>query len=282
MNLKTLLSAGLIFPMVLALLQFPLTGAAANFQGTLRIGGTGAALGTISQVAAAYGKQHPEVRIIIPPSLGSNGGIKAVLAGALDVGLSSRPPTEAERRQGAVALEYARSPLLLVTAHQGAPANFSFRQIAALYNGDLKTFPDGSPLRLVLRPEAEIDLGTVRSMSPEIDAAVTKAQSREGLLVAVTDQDNGKLLTNVKGTLGWMTLAQITSEELSVTPVAIDNIAPSKANFASGKYPYNRFFWAITGPHPSTLAASFIEFLTSAPGQAILLSQGQFAAVKKP
>ncbi|MGB8991695.1 MAG: substrate-binding domain-containing protein [Desulfobaccales bacterium] len=284
MHLVRLSPTGLIPALLMVLLQFPLTArvAAANYQGTLRIGGTGAALGTITQVAAAYQKQHPDVHIVIPPSLGSNGGIKAVLAGALDVGLSSRLPTEAERRQGAVAWEYARSPLLLVPAHKGAPVNFSFKEIASLYNGDIKTFPDGAPIRMVLRPEVEIDMHVVRSMSPEIDAAVTKAQSREGMLVAVTDQDNAKILENVRGAIGWITLAQIISEKLPVTPFPIENIMPSEANFVSGKYPYNRLFLVVTGAQPTPLAKSFIEFLTSAEGRAILLRNGHFVDVKKP
>ena len=64
---------------------------AADYQGTLQIGGTGAATGTITQVAAAFQKKHPDVRFVFPPSLGSSGGIKAVIAGALDVGLKAAP-----------------------------------------------------------------------------------------------------------------------------------------------------------------------------------------------
>ena len=34
---------------------------------------------------------HPEISVVIPLSLGSTGGIKAVIAGAIDIRLSSRP-----------------------------------------------------------------------------------------------------------------------------------------------------------------------------------------------
>jgi ABC-type phosphate transport system substrate-binding protein len=94
-------SARLRLPHVMAVLltvalQLPVTASgvpAADYQGTLRIGGTGAAVSTITQVAAAFQKQYPAVRFVFPPSLGSSGGIKAVIAGALDVGLNSRPLT---------------------------------------------------------------------------------------------------------------------------------------------------------------------------------------------
>jgi phosphate transport system substrate-binding protein len=255
---------------------------AADYQGTLKIGGTGAALGSIAQVAAAYQKKYPEVRVVIPPSLGSNGGIKAVLAGALDVGLSSRPLTEAERRQGAVSLEYARTPLLLVTSHKGAAGNLTLKQIASLYAGEKSSFPDGTPIRVVMRPAVEIDIDLIRGLSPEMDQAVHKAQSREGMIVAVTDHDNGEILEKIRGALGWMTLAQLISEERSLIPLSFDNIMPSQANFASGKYPLFRSFAVVTGREPTPLVKSFLEFLTSAEGREILLKNGQFVDFKKP
>jgi phosphate transport system substrate-binding protein len=279
-----LLSTGLIPALMMVLLHFPWTGgvAAADYRGTLKIGGTGAALGTIIQLAAAYQKHHPDVHIVIPPSLGSTGGIKAEIAGALDVGLSSRPLTAAERRQGAVPLEYARTPFLLVTSHKEPGVNFTLEQIASVYAGDLKTYPDGSPIRIILRPETETDTHLIRSLSPELDKAVQKAQLREGMITAVTDQENSKALENTRGALGWMTLAQLVSEKPALIPLSINNIMPSRENFASGRYPYYKPFFVITRAQPTPLVKSFIEFLTSDEGRAILLKNGQVVDVKKP
>jgi phosphate transport system substrate-binding protein len=255
---------------------------AADYQGTLKIGGTGAAVGTITQVAAAFQKKHPGVRFVFPPSLGSSGGIKAVIAGALDAGLNSRPLSEAERGHGLVVAEYARTPLLLVTAHKGAGVNFTLKQIASLYNGEIQTYPDGTPLRVIMRPEVEIDLHLVRSLSPEIDAAVHRAQLREGMTVAVTDHDNGEILVNTRGAIGWMTLAQLISENLELAPLPIGTILPSQANFASGKYPLFRSFSVVTGAQPSPLTKAFLEFLASAQGRAILERNGHFIDTKQP
>jgi len=255
---------------------------AADYQGTLRIGGTGGAIATMTQVAAAFQKKHPDVRLAFPPSLGSSGAIKAVIAGVLDVGLNSRPLTAAERGHGLVLAEYARTPLLLVTSHQGAEINFTLKQIAALYNGEIQTYPDGAPLRLIMRPEVEIDIHLVRGLSPEIDAAVGRAQSREGMTVAVNDQDNAEMLTKTMGAIGWMTMAQLISENLELAPLPIGNIMPSQADFASGKYPLFKFFSVVTGAQPTPLVKSFLEFLFSAEGREILLKNGHFIDVKQP
>ena len=273
----------LIAVLLTAALQLSVTAwgvLAADFQGTLRIGGTGAAVASITQVAAAFQKNHPDVRFIFPPSLGSSGGIKAVIAGALDVGLNSRPLTEAERGHGLVVAEYARTPLLLVTSHQGAAGDFTLQRIASLYNGDLQSYPDGAPIRLIMRPEVEIDVHLVRGLSPEIDAAVLRAQAREGMGVAVTDQDNAEILVKTRGAIGWMTMAQLISESLELAPLPIDNIMPIQANFASGKYPLFRSFSVVTAAQPSPLVKSFLEFLASAEGRAILSRNGHLFDTK--
>jgi phosphate transport system substrate-binding protein len=254
----------------------------ADYHGTLKIGGTGAAHGTIAQVAAAFQKKYPAVRFVFPPSLGSTGGIKAVIAGALDVGLTSRPLTEAEHRQGAVSLEYARTPLLLVTSHKGTGVNLTLKQVASVYAGDITSFPDGTPIRVIMRPETEIDIHMIRGLSPEMEQTVHRAQSREGMILAVTDCDNGEILEKIRGALGWMTLAQMITEKRSLIPLPIGDILPSKANFVSGVYPLFRSFSVVTGSKASPLAKSFIEFLTSTEGREILLRNGHFIDVKQP
>ena len=277
--------AYVIAVLLTAALQLPVATSgvlAADYQGTLRIGGTGAAVATITQVADAFQKKHPEVRFVFPPSLGSSGGIKAVIAGALDVGLNSRPLTEAERSHGLLSTEYARTPLLLVTSHRGAGINFTLKQIASIYDGEIQRYPDGIPLRVIMRPEVEIDIHLVRGLSPEIDAAIQRAQLREGMAVAVTDHDNAEMLLKTRGALGWMTMAQLISENLGLTPLSINHIVPDQANFASGKYPLFRTFSVVTGAHPTPLVKAFLEFLFSAEGRAILVRNSHFLDLKQP
>jgi phosphate transport system substrate-binding protein len=255
---------------------------AAEVMGTLKIGGTGAALESIRTVAEAFRKEHPGVRVVIPPSLGSSGGIKAVLAGTLDVGLSSRPLTPAEVGHGAVAQEYGRSPLLLVTSHRGPPIELTLSEIAALYAGEKKNYPNGRPIRIIMRPDSEIDLQMIRGLSPEMDQAVQKAEVREGMIVAVNDQDNGNALERISGALGWITLTQFIAEGREVTPLPVNNIAPDRGNFDSGAWPLSKAFSVVYKTPPTPLVKSFLEFLTSARGQEILVKNGYVVDAKNP
>jgi phosphate transport system substrate-binding protein len=266
-------------------LQLPVTGSnapTAPYHGTIKIGGSGGAYGAIALVADAFKKRYPDISIEFSPSLGSTGGIKAVLSGALDLGLITRPLTEAELRQGAVAVEYGRTLVMLVTSHKGAGINFTLKQIASLYSAEINSYPDGAPIRLILRPWVDSDTAFLVSLSPEIADALRKAHAREGLIVALTDQDNAESLEKIRGAIGWLTLAQLTSEKRQVTPITIDRIMPSLVTLASGAYPYSRSFSVVTSATPAPQVKSFIEFLTSIEGREILLKNGFLVDLKRP
>ncbi|MFA5916455.1 MAG: substrate-binding domain-containing protein, partial [Burkholderiales bacterium] len=70
---------------------------------SIKIGGTGTGLGTMKLMAREFNKSRPDAQLIVTPSLGSTGAIRAVLAGAVDIGISARPLTPEENRQGASA-----------------------------------------------------------------------------------------------------------------------------------------------------------------------------------
>jgi phosphate transport system substrate-binding protein len=253
-----------------------------DYQGTIKIGGTGGAYAVMTQVTAAFQKKYPHARFYFPPSLGSSGGIKAVLAGALNLGLSARPLTKEEHLQGAVAVELGRSPIMLVTSHKRPGVNFTLREIASLYLGEIRAYADGVPIRLILRPMVESDTSFLLSLSPEVAAAVRKAHAREGMIVAVTDQDNANSLEKIRGAIGWMTLAQLISERRALTPLTIGGVRPGLETLASGAYPYSKPFFVVTGNNPGPLVKSFIEFLISREGREILSQNGLLVDGKRP
>ncbi len=239
---------------------------------TIRIGGTGCALGGMKVVAQAFEKKNPGIKIMVLPSLGSGGGIKALFSGAVDIALSARPLTGAERSQGASAIEYARTPMAFVTSRT-ENVSLSLEHVAAIYRGDKKQWPDGTPIRMILRPETDTDMLLLRAVSPAMDKAVHHALQQEGILMASTDQDNADLLGSIRGAFGACTIAQIESEKRQLKPLTLDGMTPSVTNLASGTYPYFKTFFVVLW-HPNSTTRRFIEYLRSAEASAILGRNG--------
>ena len=272
------------FTLLLALLIFPSLGSADPLEPAatkISIGGSGGPLGTMQILAEAFKKTHPHATIVIVPSLGSSGGMKALLAGAIDIAVISRPLKDAERSQGVIGMEYARTPFVFAAAAHTNVSAITTRELVSIYTGELKTWPDGRTLRLVLRPETDSDTDIVKSVSPEMNQAVKTAHARAGMIIAPTDKAAADSLETIPGTIGTTTLAQIISEQRALQPLALNGVAPSLKTLADGKYPHYKTFIMVSNSKTSLLAQQFIAFVRSAAGQEILEKNGQWVAPTK-
>ncbi|WP_346909661.1 substrate-binding domain-containing protein [uncultured Roseibium sp.] len=244
----------------------------------LVIGGTGSALGGMQLLAKAFSEDHPDIKAIVLPSLGSGGGIKALSAGKIDLALSARPLKDKESEQGLTARLYARTPIVFATHKKISSDRIDLSELVSIYSGTTSVWADGTSLRLILRPEEESDTKLLRGLSPEMDAAVTAAHSRKDLLVALNDQDNATALETVPGSFGLTTLAQILSESRSLKPLVFNGKTASLEALQAGEYPYFKSLHIVAGNAPSAPAKAFIAFVFSTTGQNILTATGHSVA----
>lgn len=244
----------------------------------LKIGGTGTGLGTLQKLADAFKKIHPEAKIKIMPNLGSTGGIKAVSAGALHIGVSSRPLSQSERSARLSEREISRSPFVFVTSLKTPVSNLTFAEVAAIYSGEKKFWSNGTKVRPVLRPVKDTDTELIKAMSPEIARACASAHAREGMNIELTDTDAAEILERVPGSIGTSTLALIISEKRKLKPLALNGIAPSLRALADNSYPYHKAMYLITGPDPAPLTQQFVRFVTSPAGARILRKNGNLVS----
>ena len=197
---------------------------------TITVGGTGSATPLIEQFARAYQSLKPEVSVkVVDPPMGSNGSIRAVLAGAIDLAMSGKPLAEAEKAQGGQDWELGRTPFLVVTSKQPQPPGFTFEQLAAIYGGEVTAWADGSPIRLVLRSPTESDTLILRQMSPAMGQAVETALARPGLPVAANDLENVDLLEKTPGSLGTTNLGLLQSRGGQLQALPLNGVAPTRA-----------------------------------------------------
>lgn len=242
----------------------------------IKIGGTGNALGTALLLGEAFHKEHPHIKVTVQSSLGSSGAIKAVPKGALDIGLTSRPLTEDECSPGAVATEYARSATVLAVSSKSKIESITREQIADIYTGKLASWPDGIPIRPVLRQPGDDNTRQLRALSPAIEQSLSVAEKREGLAFAVTDQEAAGKIETIPGAIGVTTQALILSEARALTALKLDGVEPTVKNGASGAYPIIKTFFFITKPTPSAAVVQFMAFVKSPAGRDILTQTGHW------
>lgn len=250
---------------------------------TLTVGGTGSAMPLIGQFAQAYGSLEPNVKVrVVDPPLGSNGAIRAVLAGAVDLAVLGKPLTEAEKAQGCQDWELGRTPFLVVTERKLPLPGFTVEQLAAIYSGKMTTWSDGSPIRLVVRNLFESDTLILRKMSPDMDRAVDVALARPGMLVAANDLENIDLLERTPDSLGTSNLALVQAQNRKLNALPINGKEPTLAAMRQGTYPYSKSIYLARGPKLSPVAQGFLEFILSASGKEILDRAGYVPAPSQP
>ena len=240
----------------------------------IRIGGTGTALATMKLLGEQFRKKHPEVTITVLPSLGSSGGVKALLGGDLDIAISYRKPSADEQKKGLAAIEYAKTPFVFLTHKTNKQSNITLQEVADIYNGKTITWPDDTPVRLILRPAGEASTKILQSISEDMNRAVQNSFKRSGLNTAITDQENADLLERLPGSFGAGSLCQIISEKRTLNILSLNGVRPSVRTLANGTYPYFKDLYIVTGPKSSPLVRLFIAFVFSPSGQSILSNTG--------
>lgn len=240
----------------------------------LKIGGAGSALGSMKSLAAAFEKAHPGVKVVVLPSLGSIGGIKAVSKGAIDIGLVGRPLNAEERKLGLIIIEYAKTPLVFVTKKDIGASNLTTQEIIRILKGEMQTWPNGERIRPILRQPAESNAITVREISPEISKAMDIAMSRPWRVVALTDQEAADLVEKTPGAFSFCTLTQIVSENRHMTILSYNGIPPIVNNLVNKDYPVSKNHTMVIKAKPSPLVKQFIDFVKSPEGKKILGKTG--------
>jgi phosphate transport system substrate-binding protein len=242
---------------------------------TLRMTGTGGAIGGMRLLAEAFRKAEPGVEVVIPRNIGSAGGIRAVLGGKLDIGLSARPLSAEELAEGGRQIPYARTAFVFAVNPDVKRSDITLAEVVDIYAGRKTTWDDGTALRLILRPAADTDTITLRMISPEMARAVDQAQKREGLVVATTDQDSADTIERTGGSFGTSTLALVVSEKRRIRMLSLSGVMPTTKSVRDGTYPCTKTFYMVTRQAPSPIAERFIRFVWSPEGKAILSRAGQ-------
>jgi phosphate transport system substrate-binding protein len=249
---------------------------------TIKIGGTGGALGTMGILAEAFKKSHPDAKVIIVPGLSSGGGRKALLGGAIDIAVTSKPGRDAEKLDGAIAVLLGRTPFVFATSTKNTTSALTTEELVAIWNGKTPTWPDGSRLRLILRPETDSDTDVLKRISPAMEQAVKNALAREGMKITMTDTETADAIETIPGALGTSSLALIISEKRSLKALDLNGVTPSPKTIANGSYPHFRSIYALTGTKPSGLTEQFMAFLRSTPGHEILAQSGHWLGDGSP
>jgi phosphate transport system substrate-binding protein len=244
----------------------------------LTLGGAGSGLGTMRALAKEFAKEAPDISINVLPSLGSNGGAKALTAGVVDLAVMSRPLTAQETGQGLVPLQYGKTPFVFVTSKEGAPGIKSLKEVTDVIAGRKTSWSDGSPIRVVMQNRTDGNSILMESLSTEMKEASELARGKRGAIINAYGESAAATIEKTPGSIGTSTLALVLTSERRLHMLAINGVAPMRGGLANAAYPYTKTMYLVRKANGRAAAQRFVDFVASPKGRQILLGTGHVMA----
>ena len=108
----------------------------------LNVVGTGDGLAMLASIAEAFEKQHPDIDVLVPPSIGSGGGIAAVGNDTERMGRVARPLKDSEVSYGLVYIPIAKIPSAIMTHKSANVMSLTSDQLRDIYAGKVRSWGD--------------------------------------------------------------------------------------------------------------------------------------------
>jgi phosphate transport system substrate-binding protein len=231
--------------------------------------GTGDSQDLLRALAQGYTVRYPERQVMVPDSIGSDGGVRVVGTGESPIGRVARLPNPEERAQyGALHyLEFARVPVAFVVTAQAGVRNLSEQQVCDIYSGRLTNWKDvgGNDLLIDVqaRPEDGSNMRTIRKHL----ACFSKLDITPQAHFNLRNADLVNSMRTSAGAIGFMPLSE--AQLHSYPPVALDGVAPSEPHYKLGI----GLGFVYKDPLSPSIQA-FIDYLKTKPAQKIMHQTG--------
>lgn len=183
---------------------------------TITIPGTGSSQLILREVAAAFMKVNPGVKVEIPDSSGTGGGYKSAGDGSAPLGRVSRKPNEKEAGYKLSYLLFGRNPVG-ITTHPGVKVKaLTWAQARDLFTGTVTNWKAvGGPdlkVRVIARHENEANFMSIKTTIPEWKGLVITGKSK----MSDTDPETLQFVAENEGAVGFITTSDARDAGLNI------------------------------------------------------------------
>jgi phosphate transport system substrate-binding protein len=235
---------------------------ASELAGKITATGSSSVAPLILEVAKAFEKLHPKVRIDVQTG-GSSRGIADARRGLADIGMASRDLTPDERTE-LVQHVVAKDGICIILNARNKVAELSEPQIADIFTGKIADWSQvgGSPGRVTVinkaegRSTLEVFLAHFNLKNSDVKANVVIG-------------DNAQGIKTIYGNAGGIAYVSIGAAEFEVQQkgalkmLPLRGVVPSTATVTDGSFPLSRSLILATKGEPSGIARAFIAFARS-------------------
>jgi phosphate transport system substrate-binding protein len=237
--------------------------------------GTGDSQDLLRTLGSAFEKANPGVAVVVPDSVGSDGGIKAAASGECDFGRVARALKDQEKGLGLTFKVFAYSPVVIVADPAAGIENLDSKQLVQIFSGKVAAWTEvggkGGKIAVVNREAKDSSRGVLNQhiegfKAIENPVGVTAAKTPEAV----------DLLSKTPNAVGYLPSAMTKGMKLQV--VKVNGVAPTAANVVQGAYAIAAPFGLVWKGELKPAAGRFFQFLKSAEGKKIIIGHGTVPA----
>lgn len=219
------------------------------------------------KLAAAYMKEHPNVKINVQGG-GSGVGIKNAAQGVVNIGTSSK---ELSFNESAGLKQYTigKDGIVVAVNTENSVSGLTKDELKSIFSGNTTNWNEvggsSATINVITREDGS---GTRKAFEEIVMGKTTKIKSS-----AIVQSSTEAVKQTIKGdpnAVGFISLANLDS---SVKALKVNGVSPSEATVADGSYQLQRPFIFLTKGEPTGTVKDFIDWVMGPEGQAIVKAE---------
>lgn len=232
---------------------------------TISISGSTSVGPLMEKIQEKYEADNNNVTLEIQQN-GSGAGIKDVIGGVSEIGMSSRELKDEEKGQ-VEGTTIAYDGIALLVNPNNSVKNITLEDVKKIYTGEITNWKDlggeDKPIVVVSREEGS---GT-RDAFQEIVGYESEELTKD----ATISDGSGAVKTTVAGNENAIGFASFEYIDNTVSALSVDNVEPTAENVKAGEYKISRPFLLVTKEDTLTEnGKALIDFVLSSEGQQIV------------
>ena len=266
---------------ILCIIGFTLNWISPSYtQETITICGTGDSQELLRLLAIKFEQLNPDVRVVVPDSIGSSGGIKATAKGKCDLGRVARTLKENEVDYGLFVMFFAKSPVVFfANDHLDSIPSLSTNQILDIYSGKTGLWQDigaaTGNIYVANREPGDSSRSVIEKHLPGFKALATFAGK-----TVYTTPETVETVLNYDGTIGYTSLSALIGRD-NCHIFQINGIQPDISSVSDDSYTLVSPLGLVWRQDAAAPALKFIDFLSTERAQKIMISSGTFPVSQK-
>ncbi len=196
----------------------------------LTIVGTGSGASILKEIGKAFTKQNPNIKVIIPESTGSGGGIKAVGNDKNIAGRIARSLNEREKGYGLTVINIAKMPIVFMVHPSVTLKTISESQICDIYSGKIRKWDEFNggtgKIRVIRREDGDSSLKVLLKSLSQFSKIEITPRSR----TTFSDPLTITTCSQTPNSIAFGTWPNIINNK-NVVPLKLNNISPTDSEY---------------------------------------------------